>query len=134
LAFFIKLSAHEGVEPASGADEQEEERDFRSAEARSRAAKADGETAEAYAVDPLLRHHSFSVGYVPPLLSPYPFSPQSSGQEVTAEHNPVEKIVIPSVLLFDFETNFLLQASMPVYSHAGIRLTARNMADNGQIG
>jgi hypothetical protein len=36
-----------GVEPASGADEEEEKRDFRSAEARSRAAKADGVTAEA---------------------------------------------------------------------------------------
>jgi hypothetical protein len=54
-----------GGEPASGADEEEEKRDFRSAEARSRAAKADGVTAEAQAGDPLLRHHYFSGSYVP---------------------------------------------------------------------
>jgi hypothetical protein len=40
-----------GVEPATGADEQEEKRDFRSASARGRAAKADGVIAEAQAGD-----------------------------------------------------------------------------------
>ena len=47
LAFFVELGAQEGVERARGADEQEEERDFRSAEAHRPAAKADGVTAEA---------------------------------------------------------------------------------------
>jgi hypothetical protein len=40
-----------------GADEQEEKRDFRSAPARSRAAKADVENDEAQAVESPLRHH-----------------------------------------------------------------------------
>ena len=47
-----------GVEPATGADEQEEKRDFRSASARGRAAKADGVIAEAQAGDSPRLHHS----------------------------------------------------------------------------
>ncbi len=47
-----------GTRTGEGADEQEEKRDFRSASARSRAAKADREIAEAQAVESPLRHHA----------------------------------------------------------------------------
>jgi len=43
----LEPGAQKRVEPASGADEEEEKRDLRSAEAPSPAAKADGVTAEA---------------------------------------------------------------------------------------
>jgi hypothetical protein len=39
LAFFVELGAQEGVERARGADEEEEKRDFRSAEDPSPAAR-----------------------------------------------------------------------------------------------
>src|SRR3990170_4445156 len=51
-----------------GADEQEEKRYFKSASARSRAAKADVENDEAQAVESPLRHHANSkrdFGFLP---------------------------------------------------------------------
>ena len=70
-AFLISTGASRVLEPASGADGQEEKRDFRSASARSRAAKADVENDEAQAGESPLRHHGNSqrdFGFAPESL------------------------------------------------------------------
>jgi hypothetical protein len=53
----FRLMVLYGTRTGEGAGRMEEKREFRSASARSRAAKADREIAGAHAVESSLRHH-----------------------------------------------------------------------------